>query len=168
MKKYFILLVAATIAVTTLGFNGTTDQDDILPFRKSVMIEKLNLSDVQKKQFSDIIFAHREAVIDMRADQKKNRLAIKKMMMDNEIDADELRRLNADNSALHAQISESRINMWLDVYEILDAEQQEIWAQHCAAMGTRFGERFGNKMGRRGGGMMDGSGPRFEGRSPRR
>lgn len=162
MKKFAVLLIAL-FALTSFGFtffpNGDNDPDEFGP--KFKVIEDLKLTDEQQTKFNDIRYAHQKQMIDVRAEIQKNRLEVKKMMDDNNINSDKLLKLTDANNNLRSKIHTSKINMWLDVYKVLNKEQQEIWTKHFANMGERIGERMYNRMGQgngkhRGAGMGQG------------
>ena len=108
--------------------------------------EHLNLNDDQEKQFNDLHFDHAQQVVDMRADIQKNRLAIKEMMTNNEVDEAKLRELSTANNEIRGKIHSSKVDMWLNIYKMLNKDQQEIWTKHFAAMGDgregKHGKRF--------------------------
>ncbi|OGU34497.1 MAG: hypothetical protein A2068_02350 [Ignavibacteria bacterium GWB2_35_6b] len=158
MKKFAVLLIAL-IALTSFGFTFFPDEDnnpDELGPKFKVM-QDLKLTDEQQSKFNDIRYAHQKQMIDVRAEIQKNRLEVKKMMDDNNITPDKLLKLTDANNNLRSKMHTSRINMWLDIYKILNKEQQEIWTNHFANMGERIGERMHDRMGQ-GKGMKRGAG----------
>ena len=108
---------------------------------------ELNLDDSQEKQFNDFRFDHQAKIIDLKAEIKKNRLKMKKMMVDNSVNADKLRELTKTNSGLKENIQSSRLDMWLNIYNILKKDQLEVWTKHFARMGE--GNNHRNKMSKR-------------------
>lgn len=106
----------------------------------------LNLNDAQEKQLNDFRFEHQEKVIDLKAEMQKNKLEIKKMMTANEVDEKKLRDLTKANSNVREKIHSSKVDMWLNIYKILNKDQQEEWTEHFARMGD--GNKHGKKIGR--------------------
>ena len=117
---------------------------------KERLEEKLNLSDEQQDKFNDIRFAHKKEVIDLKAGIEKNRLGIRKMMADNNIDENKLIRLTEENNNLRSKIHTSKVSMWLDIYNILDNSQKETWTENFEKFGRRADFR---KKGRQGKGI---------------
>ena len=117
--------------------------------------EQLNLDDNQEKQFNDLHFDHAQQVIDMKAEMQKNKLAIKKMMTNNEVAESRLRELTSANNDIRGKIHSSKVDMWLDIYKMLNKDQQEIWTKHYAHMGDgrrdgKHGKRFSKNWNQRG------------------
>lgn len=112
----------------------------------------LNLNDAQEKQLNDFRFEHQEKVIDLKAEMQKNKLEIKKMMTANEVDEKKLRDLTKANSNVREKIHSSKVDMWLNIYKILNKDQQEEWTEHFARMGD--GNKHGKKIGRHARGNM--------------
>ncbi len=94
----------------------------------------LNLTDKQKVKISDLRFAHEQMAIDTRSKIEKNKLFIRKMMMDNKVNENKLLSRTSDNSKLHSKIVESKTKMWLDVYKILDETQKALWTKNFNRM----------------------------------
>ncbi len=116
-------------------------------FNGSRIQAMLNLTDEQTKTFNDIRYKHQTEAIDLQAELNKNRAEVRKMMADKNVNSDQLLELTKANNEILAKLRTSRTQMWLDVFNILDDHQKEIWS-------TQFG-RFGNRgmgYGYRGGG----------------
>ncbi len=126
-------------AMQAQPFNGKGNPD-------GKCMEDLNLNDAQEKQFNDFRFEHQQKVIDLRAEMQKNKLEIKKMMTANEVDEKKLRDLTKANSQIGEKIHSSKVDMWFNIYKILNKDQQEEWTKHFARMGD--GNRNGKKFGR--------------------
>ncbi|VAX18367.1 hypothetical protein MNBD_IGNAVI01-2065 [hydrothermal vent metagenome] len=101
-----------------------------------MMQKMLNLTDEQTATFNDIRYKHQMEAIDLQAELKKNQAKVRKMMTDQNINSDELLQLTKANSEIMAKMRTSKTQMWLDVYNILNNDQKEIWT-------TRFSQ-FGN------------------------
>jgi Spy/CpxP family protein refolding chaperone len=136
----------------------------------------LNLTDEQTKTFNDIRYKHQMEAIDLRAELDKNRAEVRKMMADENVNSDKLLALTKANNEILAKMRTSRTQMWLDVYNILDDNQKEIWTTRFNQFGGRQGKGFraggrhhggfgrNNCMGYgpgRGNGPGNGYGPRY-------
>jgi len=107
----------------------------------------LNLTDEQAAKISDLRFAHETLAIDTRSEIQKNKLIVRKMMADNEINQEKLLKITSENSELQGKIKLSRTTMWLEIYNILDDTQKEKWTNTFGQNGN--GRNF-HKSGRGG------------------
>lgn len=148
MKKLAALLITI-FAFTAFGFtffpDDETGPDEFGP--KAKLIEDLKLTEEQQAKLSDLRYTHQKQMIDTRAEIQKNMLEVKKMMDDNNVDEGKLLKLTEANNNLRSKIHTSRVNMWLDVYKILNKEQQELWTKHFAGMGERMHTKIGRERG---------------------
>jgi Spy/CpxP family protein refolding chaperone len=99
---------------------------------------KLNLTPEQEKQFMDINLEHQKIMVDLKAQVEKNQIEIKKVMAEKNIDEKKLFDLTDANSKLQAQMKNSAVKKWLDVYKILDDEQKIIWKKHAVMLQARM------------------------------
>lgn len=106
-------------------------------FGKMQFKEKLNLSEEQEKQFNDITYKHQSESIDLRAKVKKNRLELKNLLDNKNVDEQKVLALTEETSKLQAQLKQSAVKTWLAIYKTLDKEQKEIWAESFMGMGMR-------------------------------
>ncbi len=138
-----ILIIAAAVNF----YPQNNDQSGGERF-KGRMFDKLNLTDEQKSKIEDLRIEHQKAMIDLRADMQKKRLAVKEMMLKgNYSRSDYLNLINDLNSAKN-KIAASRANHRMDVYELLTDQQKKIFDQMPMMRGQHEGR-----------GMMDGNGP---------
>ena len=98
----------------------------------------------------------RTEAIDLRSQIQKNRLEIKKMIADNNIDDAKIKSLTHENSELQTKIKDSAIDTWLKINKLLTPEQQKIWTKAFANM-AEFGRArwFSNHSGMGMKGMRD-------------
>lgn len=144
MKKSAIFLLIVFV-IASYGFTPFPDEtkgtDEFGP--KARIVELLKLSDDQQAKFNDFHYNQKLMMIDTRAQIQKNRLEIKKMMMDNNINSERILQVTENNNKLRSKIHTSKVKMWLDIYNILNKEQQKIWTKHLARMGDGKHEKFG-------------------------
>ncbi|MBU1100058.1 MAG: periplasmic heavy metal sensor [Bacteroidetes bacterium] len=144
-----------TLLITTLlllGFTTETNAQKGNWEKKEMLKEKLNLTDSQESQMKDLRYEHQKQILDLRSDLEKNKLEIKHMMATNKIDENLLKGLTKKSSDLRGEINQLRVDHWLKVYNILDADQQEIWTKSFDRMGNHKNGR-GPKSGKQGMGM---------------
>ena len=116
------------------------------------MQEMLDLTDEQTSQISDLRFEHETLALDTRNEIEQNRLIVRKMMTDNEINQEKLLKITSDNSELQGKMKLSKTKMWLDVYNILDDTQKEKWTK---TFGQNGQGRNSHKQGKGGFGNND-------------
>ena len=142
MKKIIVISVLAAL----LGFGFTS----INPINKNrqaknprhaKLIETLKLNDTQLAKFNEYHFQHEEEVIDLKSDIEKNRIAMRKLMLNKNFDENQLRSLVKSNSDLQAKMKNSMVEMWINIYNILDDSQKDIWKDHLSNMGFNSGRR---------------------------
>lgn len=158
LKKLSILsgLVAALIFAAAVNiYPQKSDQSRGQQF-KSKMFEKLNLTEEQKDKIEQLGIEHQKAMIDLRADMQKKRLAMKELMQKgNYTRADYLSMVN-EMSAARDKIAAAVANHRMDVYELLNDQQKKIFNDRPMMMGGHRGEGRGmfggpGSMGRDGG-----------------
>lgn len=114
-----------------------------MKIKQNLMLEKLNLTEDQQEKFDQLHYAHQEKAIETRSEIAKNRLEIRKLMDSDEIDQSKLMQLTKLNNTLRNEIQESRVQMWLSIYNALDDTQKEIWKDSRTGFG-RMGMRMEN------------------------
>ena len=144
MKKliYAVLIsLFVVIGFTTLIANTKNGKG----LKKDQRLEKLNLTEQQKVKFDEIKFEFRENNIDLEANMKKNKLEIQKIMATGNIDENTLMNFIDKGSVLMSEKRKSRVQMWLNVREILDDSQKKIWTKNFKNFGERKKEFSGKK-----------------------
>ena len=161
MKKLFVFIFGLLL----LGNFSIFPQPakDGLPFgqRGNRIKMALKLTPEQEKKFDDLRYQHQQSVVDINAKIQKNRLELKKMIDDGNIDEKKILQLTEDNSKLQGDIKYSAIKHWLDVYKILNDEQKSILTKYISRMTEsevgmgRMRAGINKWMGRKGAGMMN-------------
>ena len=157
MKKIFVFLMAVSFVFAGNLFAQKNQVGPKNPARHNAFMQQLNLTEQQEAKFNNIQNDHQKEAIDLRAEIQKNQLEIKSMMQSGNIDEGKLKSLTNKNSELHAQMQNSRTEMWLKINNILDQNQKKIWADHFSQMG---GKGYGDKSGKRMHNNCDGCGNR--------
>ena len=151
MKRLLISSLMLTLLLGTVTIfsqpqkqNLKHDQD----FRGLKIEKMLKLSDEQSSKFNDIKYQHQLSVIDIKSEMQKNQVNINKMMADNKVDADRLIDLTKANSKLQGNLKTSKTKMWLDIYNLLNEDQKEVWTKTFNNFGHRGNrEGFGHGYG---------------------
>lgn len=147
MKKVAIiggLILAVIIAAAVNFYPQKSDQSRGEAFHGK-MIERLKLTDEQKNKIEQLRIEHQKAMIDLRADMQKKRLAVRELMQKGNYSRSDYLNLVNDLSSARDKIAAARANHRMDVYELLDDQQKKIFNE-MPMMGGQGGKR---------GGMMD-------------
>lgn len=153
MKKLSIFVVM--LLVSALSFSTINAQPLMYKmgpkFERGKFMNQLNLTDAQQKKFNQLRFDNQKKAVDLRALIQKKRIEIKEMMVNNEINGNKLLALTNNISDLQSKMKSSKVTMWLDIYNILNKDQQKLWVKHFNAMGNKMRKGMHeNFMGRRG------------------
>jgi periplasmic protein CpxP/Spy len=141
MKSSIFIIVVTTLFL--FGFNSYLHAQRPGSMKKQFMKE-LNLTDKQEERIDAIRYKEEKAALEMRNEVEKNRLEIRHMMTTNNIDAALLESLTKKNSEVQANLKQLLVKNWLDIYNILDDNQKEIWADKF----DEFGHQGRGKMNR--------------------
>jgi Spy/CpxP family protein refolding chaperone len=120
----------------------------------------IGLDDEQQMKMEKLSLEHRLATIDIKAEQKKLRLAMKEELLKDQPDKKALEKIAKSIAANHEKIQMGRIAHMLDVKKTLTAEQWKMFVNRHYAKHGRIGEhrckdREGMR-GKRGCGMRGG------------
>ena len=98
------------------------------------IIKQLKLTTDQQKQFENIKADNEKFIIDTHAKIQKNRIDLKTMLDQNQIDDQKILQLVDESSKLQSDIKNSVAKRLLAVYKILDDKQKEIWVKAISGM----------------------------------
>ena len=91
------------------------------------MIEKLNLTEQQQTQIDEFRFDHQEKMIDLKADVEKKKLGLKELQSSGNFTREDYIAQYEEIISAQNKIKLAKANHHMDVYELLDAEQQKTW-----------------------------------------
>lgn len=143
MKKLSIFLIA-TIFLTLIYQDISAQKNKGNMHRHEREETELNLTDVQKNKFKEIRFAHQESKIDLDSKLQRNRLEVKKLMSSENLNENELMNLVDNGNKIKGDLHKNRIKMWLELYNVLDDKQKEMWKDRFENLGERNSEFFRN------------------------
>jgi Spy/CpxP family protein refolding chaperone len=143
-----VLIAAFVIAAAVNFYPQKQDQPRGERFRGR-MFQKLNLTDEQKAKIEQLGIDNQKAMIDLRADMQKKRLAMKELMNKGNYSRADFLSVVKDLNAMRDKITEARANHRMDIYELLNDQQKKIFNEMPMMKGRR-GE---------GRGMFDSPGP---------
>ena len=144
MRKLVLAFFLLSVVFSGFTYSQGDRNNNDKPFLcRDRITQALNLNDDQLSKFNEFKYQHQKEVIDLKSEIEKNRLEIQKMMRDNNVDPNRVKELTSSNSKLHADIQSSKVDMWLNIHNILDKDQQKIWNKHFEKQGR--GMRKGNR-----------------------
>ncbi len=124
------LIIAALFAFTLVGTSFA--QGEMMHGHRGQMnqlIKKLDLTQQQKDQMSDLKFKHQKEMIDLRAQLEKNLLDLKQVKSKDNFTHDELidavKKVNEDRN----NIALSRADFLYNIYSQLTPQQKKIWKE---------------------------------------
>lgn len=126
------------------------------------IVEKLKLTDVQRKEFDDIFLQHREKLIDLRANLQKAELALEPLVRESQPNETKILAQIDKVAQARAELEKANAAFLLAIRSKLTAEQwtqlQALRANRASNMGGA-GQRRGMGQGRQGqGGWRQGGG----------
>ena len=129
MKRTLIITALLSFLIVLAGaFTYAQRQKEVRKDNKhEKMIEKLNLTDQQQTQIEEFRFAHQEKMIDLKADAEKKKLGLKELQSTADFSRSDYIAKVEEIISAENKIKLGKANHHMDVYELLDAEQQETW-----------------------------------------
>ena len=131
-----ILVIAATVTAISAQQGRGRGTGRQMGFNIDRLTQELELTDAQATQIQKMHYEIQKSEIDLKSSKEKNRLEIHNMMANNEIVDSEILNLAANNSEIISDMKTNKIQLWLDVYKILNADQQVKWTKHFQRMGS--------------------------------
>jgi Spy/CpxP family protein refolding chaperone len=117
------------------------------------LVERLKLTDVQRKEFDDIYLEHREKLIDLRANLQKTELALEPLVSDSQPNETKILAQIDKVAQARAELEKANATFWLAIRVKLTAEQ---WMQLQADRANRG--HIQGQDGQRQGGWRQGGG----------
>jgi Spy/CpxP family protein refolding chaperone len=135
-KQFFLgLCLVALVSMFSFGFAGTDDatvqnpqRRDRTQFRKS-LIERLNLTDDQKKQMEKMHFENQKKMVAVDAKIKTAGIELRELLSADKLDKVATEKKLTELSKYRVEKQMNHINNWSAVNEILTPEQQKIWKE---------------------------------------
>lgn len=121
LPKYFAILITALLITSPLAAQKRMGPD------KMRVHEKLNLTEDQQSKIDDLRSEHQKKMIDLRSEMQKSRLALKELRRKGEYNRSEYLEAVEKLNQIRNNIAVSAAEHRMDVYEMLNDEQKEIW-----------------------------------------
>jgi len=134
--KFFIPVF---LLVLTIGVSAQPAPGAGMERGKALIADKLNLTPDQQKSIESLRTANQKQMIDLRAEMAKLHIAKKELLNKGNYDRKTNIALEEKISKQKNVIDAARANHQMDVYQILNADQKEIW--NSRPMGQGMGMR---------------------------
>jgi len=143
MKKLVYVLSLSLLLPLVISVNGFAQPKEKMKMDfKGNMIEKLNLTDVQKDKISDLRSKNQKEMIDLRAELKKKEIDMKDLRKDPKLTREGLVSAVKDINVIKDKIAIARANHQMDIYEVLTPEQKKIWQENKPMMRDHMRMKF--------------------------
>jgi Spy/CpxP family protein refolding chaperone len=105
-----------------------------------MVMEELNLTDDQQKQFGKLHDEMEKKQIDLRSKVQSLRVDLKGLFRDEKPDQGKIESKINEISKLQNEMKHAHVGFWFSVNKILNADQQKAWKQHAMMMGKGHGK----------------------------
>ncbi|QQS34629.1 MAG: periplasmic heavy metal sensor [Ignavibacteriales bacterium] len=129
-RTFFAIIVITLIAVVLLPDAFAQNRK----FRKKEhrmermhRLERLNLTDEQQKKVDEFRVSHQREMIDLRSELDKAKLDIRELKNKSDYKRSDLISAVEKLSAIKNKIAIAQTNHHMDIYELLDKNQKEVW-----------------------------------------
>ncbi|BDQ01657.1 periplasmic heavy metal sensor [Ignavibacterium sp.] len=143
MKKGILLL---TIAVFSLGlFSQIFAQRQRMEMRERIhnrMEERLNLTDAQKAKVEELRLNHQKKMIDLKANLEKKEVELNALRRSDKLNRSDLLKLTKEISEIRNSMAVEKANHQMDIYELLDNNQKQIWREMKPGEMMKEGKRM--------------------------
>ncbi len=103
------------------------DPLDVVP--QQPLIERLKLSDQQKKQFEQMRIEMEKQMVDVRSKVQKAARDLRQLQSAENLDKAAMEKKIGEIAQLRGQMASMRLNHWFEVNKLLNADQQKVWRE---------------------------------------
>ncbi|RCK77316.1 MAG: hypothetical protein IGBAC_1625 [Ignavibacteriae bacterium] len=122
------------------------DEDILLPPLGRI-IDRLDLTESQEKEFRKLNYDLQKKQTDLRAKIRTAQIELRELLDSEKIDRTAIEKKIKDIADLKLKLQMNRLDHWFAVNKILDEKQQKIWKEHFKKSGPEFMREF-KKFGR--------------------
>lgn len=133
MKSFMKFFIPVFLLVFAIGISAQPGPG--MAKRKAMIAEKLNLTADQLKKIEDLRTNHQKKMIDLRADMAKLHIEKKELLNKGNYNRKSFLALEEKIMNQRNTIEMAMANHRMDVYEVLDAKQKELWNDHPMKQG---------------------------------
>ncbi|MBX3007584.1 MAG: periplasmic heavy metal sensor [Melioribacteraceae bacterium] len=105
----------------------------------------LNLTSEQEVKMNSEKIRFQKQILDYRNKIQNYRLDIKEMMLGNQFDEQKFLKLNEDILKTETELKMERNKHWLNVYKMLDSDQQKSWIKNYGNLKKHLREGIAQK-----------------------
>jgi Spy/CpxP family protein refolding chaperone len=143
MKTKILLAVAAIFALSLI--TDSFAQMERMKMREKMrdrIEEKLNLTDSQKDKIEELRVNHHKKMIDLKANLEKKEVELRALRRSDKLNRSDLLKLTKEISEIKNTMAVEMANHHMDIYELLDNNQKQIWRDMKPERGMREGKGF--------------------------
>ncbi len=142
--------ISIIVTVFVLAFSARMLSQPENPRALRKVIEKLNLTEVQKKDVDNIRVDMEKQAVSIRANLATAKIDLRQLLKADTPDKSTLEKKLNEIADLSVQVHINRLNAWFAVNKLLTPEQQKIWKKVLENAPTAARQRMMNHMdGRR-------------------
>uniref|UniRef100_A0A7V3E7S7 Periplasmic heavy metal sensor n=1 Tax=Ignavibacterium album TaxID=591197 RepID=A0A7V3E7S7_9BACT len=130
MKTKLFVAISAIIVFSL--FTDVFAQMERMKMREKMherMEVKLNLSESQKAKVDELRLNHQKKMIDLKANLEKKEVELKSLRNSEKLNRSDFLKLVKEISEIKNTMALERANHKMDIYELLDKDQQKIWRE---------------------------------------
>jgi Spy/CpxP family protein refolding chaperone len=121
--------------------------DMMMPgFAGGRIMEKLNLTSEQEKQFGKLQSEMQKEQIDLRSKMQSLRIDVRDLFREDNPDQRKIESKLDEIDKLQTKTRKNHLDFWFNVNKMLTPDQQKIWKEHRTMLGDGMGPRGGRGM----------------------
>lgn len=143
MKTQFLLVLVAIFALSL--FTNSFAQIERMKMHEKMcdrIEERLNLTDSQKAKIEEIRVNHQKKMIDLKANLEKKKVELRALRNSDKLNRNDLVKLTKEISEIKNSIALEKANHHMDIYELLDNNQKQMWREMKPGPGLKDGKCF--------------------------
>ena len=156
----FTVLFASTLLLTSntvaqpqgpdkMNHQRFMDQDKMMDHDRMMnhdrMMDQLNLTDEQKDKIEALRLQHKKEMVDLKAKLQKGEIALEEIRNKDSFTRNEIISAVENINKAKNDIALSMANHRMDIYDLLTAEQKEIWKDKKPGFGMGQGKMLKHK-----------------------
>jgi Spy/CpxP family protein refolding chaperone len=122
MRRLIVIMAAVFMVFSTQLFSQPDDAKHVKKF-----MEKLNLTDEQKKDVEKIHFDSEKQTVAQRAKEETARIELQQLLKADAPDKSDIEKKINEIANLEVQMHMIKINSWFAVNKLLNPDQQKTW-----------------------------------------
>jgi Spy/CpxP family protein refolding chaperone len=130
----FVIVFALSFTIWNVAQQNYKTSDG--KHRQDRIAEKLNLTEDQQSAIEQLKIENQKEMIDLKADLQRKNLDLKELKTKGNYTREEYLKLVQSINSSKNNIAIAKANMRMDIYELLNAEQQKTFNE----MGNQFGK----------------------------